>query len=81
MALVIPRASDARAGTVGEGEQDMATDADAGNASIWLLIFAALLIGFSTGYTVPRWLEDDTLPVVELDRRTAENLMREVREP
>lgn len=58
----------------------MGMDAD-GVSSVWLLIFAALLIGFSTGYTVPRWLEDDTLPVVELDRRTAENLMREVREP
>ena len=54
---------------------------DASNASIWLLIAAALLIGFSTGYTIPRWLQGDTLTVVELDRRTAENLMREVREP
>ena len=54
---------------------------DEGNTSIWLLIAAALLIGFSTGYTLPRWLQDDTLTVVELDRRTAENLMREVREP
>ena len=78
MALVIPRASDARAGTVGEGEQDMATDADAGNASIWLLIAAALLIGFSTGYTLPRWLQGDTLTVVELDRRTALNLEQKI---
>lgn len=52
---------------------------DASNASIWLLIFAALLIGFCTGYTVPRWLQDDTLQVVELDRRTAENLIKNVR--
>lgn len=53
--------------------------ADEGNTSIWLLIAAALLIGFSTGYTLPRWLQDDTLTVVELDRRTAENLMVHVR--
>ena len=52
---------------------------DDGNISIWLLIAAALLIGFSTGYTLPRWLQDDTLQVVELDRRTAENLMKNVR--
>lgn len=53
--------------------------ADEGNTSIWLLIFVALLLGFSTGYTLPRWLQDDTLQVVELDRRTAENLMKNVR--
>ncbi len=29
-------------------------------------IFAALLIGFCTGYTVPRWLQDDTLQVAAL---------------
>lgn len=54
---------------------------DDGSVSVWVLLAAALLIGFSTGYTLPRWLQDDTLTVVELDRRTAENLMREVREP
>ena len=52
--------------------------ADEGNTSIWLLIFAALLIGFCTGYTVPRWLQGDTLPVVELDRRTALNLEQKI---
>ncbi len=53
---------------------------DDGSVSVWVLLAAALLIGFSTGYTLPRWLQDDTLTVVELDRRTAENLMREVRD-
>lgn len=55
----------------------MGMDAD-GVSSVWLLIFAALLIGFSTGYTLPRWIEDDTLPVVELDRRTALNLEQKI---
>lgn len=51
---------------------------DDGSVSVWVLLAAALLIGFSTGYTLPRWLQGDTLTVVELDRRTALNLEQNI---
>ena len=48
---------------------------------IWFGMLAGMLLGFSVGYTVPKWLDHDTgIQVVELDRRTAENLERHIME-
>ena len=46
----------------------------------WFGLLTAMLLGFAVGYAVPRWIEhqDTGIQVVELDRRTAENLQRHV---
>jgi hypothetical protein len=48
--------------------------------AIWLGLLTAMLLGFSVGYTVPKWIEhpDTVIKVVELDRKTAENLRRHI---
>lgn len=46
-------------------------------------IVNGMRLGFAVGYTVPRWIEHQEagIQVVELDRRTAENLERHIMEP
>jgi len=48
----------------------------------WTGLLTAMLLGFCVGYTVPRWIEhqDAGIQVVELDRKTAENLERHIME-
>jgi hypothetical protein len=49
----------------------------------WFGLLVSALLFFSVGYCVRDWIPErsEGIRVVELDRRTAENLMENVREP
>lgn len=56
---------------------------DMGAKTYWFGLFVSALLFSSCGYCCRDWIPErsDSITVVELDRRTAENLLVNVREP